>query len=455
MPRGRAVIEGWQGQTTLTVGRTTAVPSSASVVGRQEVCPCLPGQEQGQGVPGVTDGGISGHPHRPEQLPQALALATLVLNPHPPAPSPRQTLPPPGRGGAGVAVLVLLLVLTLLAGCNQGGDNQEVEFRVPVSVKEVETGTVEDLIIATGSLRTQESALLRVETVGLLTIARHPNGRRLAEGDRVTAGQTIAEVAGEDVRLAAGSAAARQRYQEAQADLEAKRNLFASGVISEEIVRRTESAAADAKLAWERSQLTEERSRLITPISGVILWLARDSNHLPMADGQRVEMGSTIAQVAPISALVADVDLVGADIARVEPGLEARLRHFAWEGEHFAGRVMRLAPTIDPITRTVRVEVEVDNAARKLRPGMFVEVTLVAERREEVPVVPREAVTERGGTRVVFVLDSQRVEQREVVPGLGDDEIVEVRQGLESGERVVVRGLETLTDGTRVRVSGG
>ncbi|MCP4662003.1 MAG: efflux RND transporter periplasmic adaptor subunit, partial [bacterium] len=61
----------------------------------------------------------------------------------------------------------------------------------------------------------------------------------------------------------------------------------------------------------------------------------------------------------------------------------------------------------------------------------------------------------RGGTRVVFVLDSQRVEQREVVPGLGDDEIVEVRQGLESGERVVVRGLETLTDGTRVRVSGG
>jgi len=183
--------------------------------------------------------------------------------------------------------------------------------------------------------------------------------------------------------------------------------------------------------------------------------LARDSNDLPMADGQRVELGSPVAQVAPIAILIADVDVVGADVARIEPGLEARLRHFAWEGEHFTGRVVRLAPTIDPVTRTVRVEVEVDNAARKLRPGMFVEVTLVAERREGVPVVPREALTERGGTRVVFVLDSQRVEQREVVPGLGDDEIVEVRQGLEPGERVVVRGLETLTDGTRVRVSGG
>ena len=351
--------------------------------------------------------------------------------------------------------VALLLVLILLVGCNPGNGNQEVEFRVPVSVREVATDTVEDLIIATGTLRTVESALLRVETTGLLTIARSPGGRRLAEGDRVVAGQTIAEVAGEDVRLAAGSAAARQRYQEAQADLEAQRNLFASGVISEDMVRRAESAAANAKLAWERSQLTEERSRLVTPISGVILWLARDSNDLPMADGQRVELGSPVAQVAPIAILIADVDVVGADVARIEPGLEARLRHFAWEGEHFTGRVVRLAPTIDPVTRTVRVEVEVDNAARKLRPGMFVEVTLVAERREGVPVVPREALTERGGTRVVFVLDSQRVEQREVVPGLGDDEIVEVRQGLEPGERVVVRGLETLTDGTRVRVSGG
>jgi multidrug efflux pump subunit AcrA (membrane-fusion protein) len=85
---------------------------------------------------------------------------------------------------------------------------------------------------------------------------------------------------------------------------------------------------------------------------------------------------------------------------------------------------------------------------------MFVEVTMIAERRENVPVVPREAVTERGGRKVVFVLEGQRVERREVALGLGDDGIVEIRSGLEAGESIVVRGLETLTDGTRVRVSG-
>jgi multidrug efflux pump subunit AcrA (membrane-fusion protein) len=85
---------------------------------------------------------------------------------------------------------------------------------------------------------------------------------------------------------------------------------------------------------------------------------------------------------------------------------------------------------------------------------MFVEATLIAERRLEVPVVPREAVAERGGVKVVFVLSGQQVLQREVILGLGDDDIVEIRSGLTPGERIVVKGLETLSDETKVRVSG-
>ena len=174
-----------------------------------------------------------------------------------------------------------------------------------------------------------------------------------------------------------------------------------------------------------------------------------------MADGQRVEPGFAVAQIAPTDRLIAEVDLVGPDLARVRPGLTARVRYLAFEGETFDGRLLRVAPTLDPVRRTARGEVEVENPAGELLPGMFVEVTLVAERREDVPVVPREAVTERGGTYVVFVLDGQRVTRREVVLGLGDDDVVEIRDGVDVAERVVVRGLETLTDGTRVRVTKG
>lgn len=353
----------------------------------------------------------------------------------------------------GVAA-TLLLLLFVLPACRQGETGQEIDFYMPVSVRPVATGTVEDRIVGTGTLRAAESVALRADTSGVVRAGRAAGGRRLAEGDRVDPGQVVVEMTGEEVKLAARSEATHRRYVAAQADHRSKQELYERGLISELEFRPVETELANAKLEWERSRLTESRSRLETPIAGVILRLLRDEQGLPMADGQLVAQGREVAQIAPTDKLIADVDIVGPDVSRVEPGMSARVRHQAWEGENFGGRLVRLAPTLDPATRALRAEVEVLNPRGLLRPGMFVEVTLVIARREEVPVVPREAVTERGGVRVVFVLSGQRVSQREVTTGLGDDDEVEIRGGLEVGERIVVRGLETLVDGTKVRVTG-
>ena len=362
-------------------------------------------------------------------------------------------------GGARAAVLCasacpLVYFVALLGGCDRGVHSDKVEFRVPVSVKKVGTGSVEDRIIATGTLRAAEVISLQVETGGTLKIARNASGRRLGEGDHVKVGQVIAEITGEDVRLAAHTDATRQRYEAARAEYEALTKLHAQGTISKADLSDVHATMEDAKLEYDRSVHSEKRNRLVATIDGVILRLARDSQGQPFASGQLVTTGFEIAQIAPTEKLIAEVDVVGPDVARVAVGLPVRVRHYAWESQNFSGTVMRLAPMIDPVTRALRAEVEVENDAGRLRPGMFVEVTIIGQRREGVPVVPREAVTSRGGKWVVFVLNGQKVSSRTVVLGLGDDEIVEIREGLETGERVVVRGLETLTDQTRVRVTG-
>jgi RND family efflux transporter MFP subunit len=348
----------------------------------------------------------------------------------------------------------LLAVAAFSIGCGPGVDTQDVEFRVPVTVQDVVLGTVEDRIVATGSLRPAEVVTLMVETSGILEIGRGAGERRLGEGDRVRAGQVVAEITGEDARLAARTAATRQRFEAAVSDHEATLELYEQGLITETELRNAETRLEDARLEYDRSRHTETRNRLVTPIDGVILSLARDQRGQPLASGQLVNPGLVVAQVAPTRTLVADVDLVGPDVARVHVGLEARIRHHAWEDRLFEGAVYRMAPIIDPVTRALRAEVEVDNRDGVLRPGMFVEVTVVGTRREGVPVVPRVAVTDRGGKRVVFVLKGQRVARTEVELGLGDDDIVEIRTGVEAGDKVVVRGLETLTDQTRVRVTG-
>jgi RND family efflux transporter MFP subunit len=352
------------------------------------------------------------------------------------------------------AVVVLVLTGGLLCACDPPSEDGAAEFRVPVAVKEVGLATMEDRIVTTGTLRPSEFVSLSAQDAGVLEIDQSPSGRRFAEGDQVRAGEELARLVGEDVRLAARMEAARRGYDGAATQLRANQTLFERGLINKTAVDTVEKTYEDAKLELERARRTEERSRLITPISGVILALARNQDGQLLANGQLVTAGQVIVQVAPIQPLIADVDLVGKDIGAVSVGLEARAEYHAWPREKFPGKVLRLAPMVDQHTRALRAEVEIDSHMGRLRPGMFVEVTLIGERRENVPVVPRSAITERGGRPVVFVLRQQYVTQQVVALGLADDEQVEIRSGVAQGDLIVVSGLETLSDKMAVRVTG-
>ncbi|MGD9157515.1 MAG: efflux RND transporter periplasmic adaptor subunit [Desulfobacteraceae bacterium] len=353
-------------------------------------------------------------------------------------------------------LIVFIMFFVFLSGCSQDNPVEKVEFLVPVSVTKVGKTDVEDRIVATGTLRTSRIAKLEVETEGILEFLTNKDGKRYREGDKVRAGDAIARITGDEVRLAAAKEVTYQKYKTAKEEYDSTKKLYDEGFRSKTELLNDLSALEDARNRYEMSLKTEKRSQLVTPIDGVILRLARDSNNpdQPLAVGQYVKPGLEVARIAPTDILIADVDLVAQDIPKVKEGLEARIRHYAWKDEVFTGKVVRLDPMIDTVTRALRAEVEVDNHEGKLRPGMFVEVTLVKEQRKDVPFIPREAVTNRGGKWVVFLLKGQRVAMKEVVLGLGDDNIVEIREGLSEGERVVTRGLETLADQTRVRVTG-
>ena len=351
-------------------------------------------------------------------------------------------------------VVALVLIGGLTCACAPPEESGDGEFRVPGTVKEVGLATLEDRIVTTGTLRPVELVSLSALDAGVLEINQHPSGRRFAEGDQVSAGEEIARVVGEDVRIAAGMAATRRSYEGAETQLRATQSLFERGLINQTAVDNVEKTYEEAKLEYERSRRTQQRNRLITPIGGVILALARNDDEQLLANGQLVSPGQMIVQVAPLHPLVADVELVGRDVGAVTVGLEARVQFHAWPREQFPGKVLRLAPMVDERTRSLRAEVEVDNRSGRLRPGMFVQVTLIGERRENVPAVPRSAVTDRGGRPVVFVLRQQYVDQQAVELGLQDDERVEIRSGVNQGDLVVVSGLETLTDNMAVRVTG-
>ncbi|NLD35856.1 MAG: efflux RND transporter periplasmic adaptor subunit [Desulfatiglans sp.] len=357
----------------------------------------------------------------------------------------------------GVLLIICIAFSGFLSGCSRDeGRDDKIEFLVPVTVSTVGKMDVEEKITATGTLRTTKVARLEVETGGILEFLTNKEGRRYREGDSVKAGDVIARITGDDVRLAARKEATLQRFETAKDEYESTKKLYDDGFKSRAELLKMQSGLEDARIDYEKSLNAEKRSQLTTPIDGIILRLARDRDNQsqPIAVGQYVNPGFEVARIAPTDILVADVDLVAQDVARVTEGLPARVKNYAWKNEEFNGRVVRLDPVIDPVTRALKAEIEVENHDAKLRPGMFVEVTIIREQKKDVPAVPREAVVNRGGKWVVFVLSGQRVVRKDVLLGLGDDNIVEIREGLSGGERVVTRGLETLEDQTRVRVTG-
>lgn len=348
--------------------------------------------------------------------------------------------------------LAFVLSLILLCACDGAINLPPVEFRIPVEVETVLTGTVEDRIVTTGTLRTRESVILTVEIAGYLAIGRDADGNRLTEGSIVAVNQLIAQTIGEDTRLASRLNATRQHLQAVKQELTRRERLYERKLIAEEDVARTRATYENALHDYQMSQRTSERARITTPIAGVVLQLARNQNGQPVADGQKVNQGFEVARIAPTDRLIAEVDLVGPELSRVRTGQTVRIRHFAFEDVVMQGTVVRLSPSMDPGTHSFRVEVEVDNTLELLRPGMFVQASIISARHDDVAIVPRDAVTQRAGRNVVFVIDGQRAVRRNVSLGITQDDKIEVREGVKPGERIVVRGLETLTDGTRVRV---
>ena len=168
------------------------------------------------------------------------------------------------------------------------------------------------------------------------------------------------------------------------------------------------------------------------PASGVVL-------EKMAIEGGRFVPGEALFRIADLSTVWIIADVFEHDLARVQVGQGAQVTLEAWPGRSFAARVDYLYPTLDPATRSTRVRLELDNAQGLLRPGMFAQVALAAGDASPKTVVPTSAIIDDGERRVVLIaLDEGRFKPQPVKLGERGRELVEVLEGVEEGDRVVV-----------------
>ena len=294
-------------------------------------------------------------------------------------------------------------------------------------------------------------------------------------GDRVTRGQRIAkiedfeiqeQVKQQEAALEVSRATIRQREADlklAETNAERSRNLFARQLLPKQTLDDTEARyqAAVAQLDLARAQNTQSSARLdelrinlqntiiVSPVNGFVARRAVDP-------GAFVGQNAPVVDVVDIGRVRLVANIVEKDLDQLQAGDETQVEVDAFPGEMFMGRIARVAPVLDPATRTAPIEIEIANPGFRLKPGMYARVTVTTDERKDALVVPANAVVDTGGRRGVFLAaDNSTVSFRPVSIGVEESTQIEILDGLSEGDRVVTTGAAGLRDGDRVVLASG
>ena len=372
-------------------------------------------------------------------------------------------------------VLLGLVVAWSLTGCRdeQGGGRREgTSQAAPVEVGAVERGFIEDLRTYSGS----------IESPARLAVAPKVSGRiaRLMVdiADPVTRGQMVATLDDAEHRQAVAQAeaelqVARANRDEAASareiarrDLERVQTLHRRGVVSDADLdaARAESLAREAAVKVAKARVAREGAVLAAATirlgyTSLTADWTNGSEERVVAD-RFADEGDTVAANTPLLSIV-QLDPVKAvffvterEYGKLSAGQPAELTTAAWPGETFPATVARVAPIFREETRQARVEMTVQNADRRLKPGMFVRATVSLEQAQDATVVPVDALVTRDDHAGVFVVaeDGASVSWQKVATGIRESGRVQILSPELSG-RVVTLGQQLLDDGSAIVVA--
>ena len=166
--------------------------------------------------------------------------------------------------------------------------------------------------------------------------------------------------------------------------------------------------------------------------------------------GAYLAVGGRIVTLVKIDPLRLRADIPEYAAGAVRTGQTMTLKVESYPDRTFTGRVVRIGPSLSEQTRALTIEAEVGNPSNLLRPGMFAKSTLITAKDAPAVMVPRRAVQIIAGLNKVFVIENGRASERIVKTGVSDGDLIEVIEGVRSGENVAIGNLDKLQEGSAV-----
>jgi RND family efflux transporter MFP subunit len=325
----------------------------------------------------------------------------------------------------------------------------------PENVVTVEAHEIRVGPVVSGALRPAREATVRAEVGGqVLRIGPEEGqsvrvGTLLAQIEALTLGDAVAS-------SQSGVRSAEQALDVARREAQRAETLVKAGAIAERDVdlARNSVTAAQAQLDAARSRLVSARAAfgdatVRSPMNGIV-------SRRQVSSGDVVAPGSELYTIIDPSSMQMEGSVPSAEIGALRVGAPVVFEVRGYPGQTFEGRIERISPVADPVTRQVPIFVAIPNAGSRLVAGLFAEGRVTREVRQGL-VVPDVAVNVAGARPWVLRIAGEATERVEVTLGLRDErtERVEIVEGVKAGDRLLVGAAQGIDPGTPVRVRSG
>lgn len=314
------------------------------------------------------------------------------------------------------------------------GKNQK---KTNIRIKQVNLESLSIQSTYVGYLLPNKRVLMRSEIDGVIEKID------FEEGDEITKGKRLVDISTKEHRLKLKIAITDSNL----ADINIKRDekLAAQNLIPNAQLDQTKTRAESASLNKELAEISLNKSLISSPLKGTI-----KTRHIKV--GEFVRKGDKLVEILDIDKIIVKVNIPEQEILSIQVGQNVEVALYIMEKKTFLGRVKNIGLEADSSNRTFPVEILVDNKERQLRAGMLARATFTKNVDQDQIVIPRHTVLERDQGRVVYVFEDGKAFRRDITIGLSQLDQVQVVQGLNKGELIVVEGHTKLTDGEEVNV---
>lgn len=372
--------------------------------------------------------------------------------------------------------ILIVLIFTLLTACGKGAADKAKESEttalVPVEAVTAALRAIDASYSGTATLEADREADVVAKTGGVLLKLL------IEEGDTVRHGQVLARLDDASPRLNLAKAEATLRKLEA--DYRRADEMFGKKLLSLEQHDKIKFDLDNQRAVHDLARLELSYTQVIAPIDGVI-------GKRLVKEGNLIQLNQALFHIVDFDPLLGVLNVPERELNTLKAGQPVSMAVDALLGRRFPGVIERVSPVVDAASGTFRVTCRFDAQSQTLKPGMFGRIDVVYDRKQDALAIPRGALIEEDGETAVYMVvaapppaepsnkgagtaaaaqstaaantaqtaakpPALQAQRRVIHVGFADSDYIEVRDGLQAGDRVITVGRNAVRDGTLVQV---